>query len=288
MGSWAARDWYDEARAYDIVFDEGTEAEAAFIEAAFERHAAGSARRHGAGEHRAALEPACGTGRLLRAMADRGWAMTGYDLSRPALDYGRRRLDECGLEATLHVGAMQSWRRRRPVDLAFNFVSTFKYLLSEDDARAHLQGIAEMLRPGGLYLLGLHLTDYADRTRQRERWVVRRDGVVVTAVIETGPPDRRRRTEAMRARLTVAPDSRATGRTAGAGSAAGAGEAEDELRFETIWTFRTYGPRQLRSLLASVPELELLAVHDFRYRIDEPIRFGGDHLDHVLVLRRRD
>lgn len=271
MGSWASRDWYEEARGYDIVFDSGTQAEAEFIEAAFARYASGPAADRRRGRTPTLLEPACGTGRLLVAMAERGWAATGYDLSASSLTFARRRLAERRLRATLHRGAMQSWRRSRRFDLAINLVSTFKYLLTEDDAVAHLRHTADMLRPGGLYLLGLHLTDYADRTRQRERWQAERDGTRVAAVIETGPPDRRRREEAMRARLTVR----------------GAGEA-GELRFETHWTFRTYGPRQLRSLLAKVPQLECVAVHDFRYLIDEPTRFGGIQLDHLLVLRRRE
>lgn len=265
MADWQHLDWYEEAEAYDLVFDAGTREEADFLEAMVRRHA--SLRRR-AGARPSVLEPACGTGRLVVEMARRGWAVTGYDLSPAAIAYGRRRLAAEGLRATLGIGAMQSWRRARRFDLAFNLVSTFKYLLTEEDAVAHLRLVADMLRPGGLYVLGLHLTEYDDRRVHRERWVAERHGRRVTAVIQTSPPNRRRRTEAMRARLTVAGDG-------------------PERRFETRWTFRTYGPRQLRSLLAAEPRFECVAVHDFRYLIDEPAAFGGDRLDHVLVLRRR-
>jgi SAM-dependent methyltransferase len=271
MTRWPTIDWYDESRAYDIIFDAGTREEADFLEAAFDRYATGPAAVRRGGRAPAALEPACGTGRLVIEMASRGWAVTGYDLSAKAIAYARGRLAEHGLAATLSTGAMQDWRRRRRYDLAFNLVSTFKYLLAEDDAVAHLRHTAAMLRPGGLYLLGLHVTDYADRARHRERWRAERDGVSVTAVIETEPADRRRREEKMRARLTI--------------SERGA-DAKDQRRFETRWTFRAYGPRQLRTLLAAVPELECVAVHDFRYLIDETMPIGGERLDHLLVLRR--
>lgn len=271
MGRWQSLDWYDEARAYDVVFDAGTREEADFLEAAFARYATGPATEAGRrGRTPAALEPACGTGRLVLEMAARGWAVTGYDLNHGALEYARRRLAARRLRATLHRDAMQRWRRRRRFDLAYNLVSSFKYLASDEDALAHLGHVGAMLRPGGVYLLGLHLTDYADRSAHRERWRARRDGLDVTAVIETGPPDRRRRIEAMRARLTVRPE-----------------DGGERRRFETTWTFRTWGPRQLRAVLDAVPVLELVAVHDFRYRIDEPIRYGGEQLDHLLVLRRR-
>ncbi len=266
MAQWQSLDWYEEAQAYDLIFDAGTREEADFLEAMVRRH--GRTRRRPGGDSRpTVLEPACGTGRLVLEMARRGWAVTGYDLSRPAIAYARRRLAAEGLAATLGLGAMQSWRRARRFDLAFNLVSTFKYLLTEEDAVAHLRLMADMLRPGGIYVLGLHLTEYDERQVHRERWVAERDGTRVTAVIQTSPPDRRRRTEAMRARLTIAGDG-------------------PERRFETRWTFRTYGPRQLRRLLAAEPRLECVAVHDFRYLIDEEMPFGGDRLDHLLVLRR--
>ncbi len=272
MGRWQPLDWYDEARAYDVVFDAGTRDEADFLEAGFARYARGAAAEAGRrGRAPSALEPACGTGRLVVEMAARGWAVTGYDLNAGALAYARNRLKARGLRATLHCDAMQRWRRRRRFDLAYNLVSSFKYLASDEDAVAHLGHVAAMLRPGGPYLLGLHLTDYEDRSRHRERWRARRDGLDVTAVIETGVPDRRGRTEAMRARLTVRPE--------------GGGEPR---RFETTWTFRTWGPRQLRRVLDAVPALELVAVHDFTYRLDRPVRYGGEQLDHLLVLRRRN
>ena len=60
-------------------------------------------------------------------------------------------------------------------------------------------------------------------------------------------------------------------------------------RTETNWEFRTYGPRQLRALLRSVPELELVAVHDFHYDLDltRELEGGRGVNDAVLVLRRR-
>lgn len=261
MSGWEQADWYEEAFAYDVIFDDDTPREADFIAAMADRHGRGAAAR-------TALEPACGTGRLVAAMAERGWDVTGYDLSPGSIRYARERLTERDLPGRVVRGAMQDWTSRRRFDLAWNLVSTFKYLLTEADARAHLQRTADMLRPGGLYLLGLHVTDYADRGVARERWVGRRDGATVTAVIQSSPARRRERTEAMRARVRVA-------------------RGGDERRFETHWTFRSYGPRQLASLLRSVPDFERVAVHDFTCDPEREVAFGGDQLDHLLVLRRR-
>ncbi|MFK7960474.1 MAG: class I SAM-dependent methyltransferase [Phycisphaerales bacterium] len=258
---WEAADWYEEAFAYDVVFDHDTPREADFIEAMAERHGRGRSAQ-------AALEPACGTGRLVVEMARRGWRTVGYDLSEGSMAYARERLAAEGLRATIRRGAMQRFGCRQRFDIAWNFVSTFKYLLTEGDARSHLQRTADMLRPGGLYLLGVHVTDYADRGLSRERWVGRRDGATVTAVIQSSPARRRERTEAMRARIRIE-------------------RGGNERRFETHWTFRSYGPRQLASLLRSVPDLERVAVHDFTYDPEREVAFGGEQLDHLLVLRRR-
>lgn len=263
MPAYAELDWYDTPRWYDLVFDEDTELEATFLEACFAVH--GGTRRRA---RRRALEPACGSGRLVAALARRGWSVTGTDLSQPMLDYARARLDEADLSATLSAGDMAALHVRGRFELAHCLVSTFKYLRTEQAARDHLRGVAAALLPGGIYVLGFHLTDYGSESGDRERWVVERDGAHVVCNIKSWPPDRRSRLERVRSRLVVHTDGQ-------------------QLRSETVWDFRTYDARQVRRLLASVPELEHVATYDFRYDLDEPCEFGVDQEDTILVLRRR-
>ena len=52
---------------------------------------------------------------------------------------------------------MRTYRVKPQVDIAYCFVNTFRHLLTEEDAVQHLQSVAASLRPGGLYLLGLHM-----------------------------------------------------------------------------------------------------------------------------------
>src|SRR6202035_4366167 len=75
--------WYDYPQYYDIAFQAYTQREADFIEAGCRKYFP-FARRF--------LEPAGGTGRLVTALAARGYQVTGFDLSQPALSYLRRRL----------------------------------------------------------------------------------------------------------------------------------------------------------------------------------------------------
>lgn len=260
MGPRAERrsDWYDTPHWYDIVFDAGTRTEADFLEAV--------QRKHGVAGRRV-LEPACGSGRLVLELARRGRAVTGFDLSRPMLDFARARLARARRKATLLEADMTSFRLPGRFELAHCLVSTFKYLLDERSAAAHLACVARALVPGGIYVLGFHLADYGSRSFSRERWVERRGRTSVVCNTQVWPADRRSRLERVRTRLVVREGAR-------------------ERRSETEWLFRTYDAREVRTLLERVPELEHVATYDFGHDAERPIRFDGERLDVVLVLRR--
>ena len=262
MPTYQPFDWYDQALYYDIIFDTDTPTEAQFLE---DVH-----RAHGSTRGRQMLEPACGSGRLVSAMVDRGYRVTGVDLSEGMLKFARERMRAAGQHATLRHADMTDFHfAKKKFDTAHCLVSTFKYLLDERSARAHLQCVADALKPGGIYVLGLHLSEYDDDRPSAERWVGERDGMHVVCNIRGWPPDRGSRTEQLRSRFVVTQKR---------------GSVE---RYETRWTFRTYDEPQLRRLLRSVPDLEHIATYDFCHDINRPIEFGGEQLDHVLVLRRK-
>lgn len=261
--TYTALDWYDTPRWYDLVFDADTPREANFLEQVTAEHG----RARGVHAHRV-LEPACGSGRLVIELARRGWSVSGFDLNANMLDYARARLARRELRAQLSLGDMSAFRVRGAFGLAHCLVSTFKYLLTERAAEDHLHCVARALAPGGVYVLGFHLTDYASRSVSRERWTASRGGTTVVCNTQVAPADRRARTEAVRTRLVV---RRASG----------------EQRSETNWIFRTYDVREVRALLARVPELEHVATYDFTHDIRQPRELDGELLDVVLVLRKR-
>ncbi|MBI5363368.1 MAG: class I SAM-dependent methyltransferase [Planctomycetes bacterium] len=275
MPRFEAIDWYDTPRWYDLVFDEGTEREADFLEAVHAAHAANSSR---SGRVRAAgprrprplrvLEPACGSGRLVAELARRGHRVHGFDLNERMLEFARARLAKRRLRGSLALGDMSAFTARGRFDLAHCLVSTFKYLQDERSASKHLRCVADALVPGGLYVLGLHLTDYASRSRSRERWVARDGRTRVVCNTQVEPARRSQRLEDVRTRLVVTTNGR-------------------ELRSETRWSFRTYDVRELKALLSRVPALEHVATYDFTHDIDSPRALDGELLDVVLVLGRR-
>lgn len=270
MAKFIATDWYRFPLYYDIVYDPDTPLEAGFVEAVLERH--GPARRRG--QPARLLEPACGNARVVIELARRGHHVTGYDASAEMLDFGRERLRAEPAEVRRRVrlchARMESFTGRGPFDLSYCLLSTFKYLLTERQARAHLRRTAAVLARGGLMVIGLHLTYYQRRRHDREVWHGARDGVRVTSEVVTEPPDEETRLEWLRNRLQVRrPGTRAV------------------ERLETRWQCRTYSFDELAALLARVPELELAACYDFAHDINAPRGFDDTQEDLVVVLRKR-
>lgn len=260
-----SRDWYDTPLIYDIVFDQDTELEADFLERVMRKH--GEAWHH---ESLRILEPACGSGRLMEALARRGHRVWGFDLNSHMVAHTRERLREDGDSAVCWQDKMEDFsiEGTPTFDLAHCLVSTFKYVLSGEGAVSHLKRVAACLHEGGLYVLGMHLTDYTDLSEQHERWVGERDGVHVVCNTHTWPADRKTRTEKLRTRLRITREGQ-------------------QVKQETQWTFRTYNAAELRRLLRACPELELVVCYDFTYDLNVPRKLDDRYADIVLVLRRR-
>src|SRR5438034_5677901 len=158
--------WYDYPQYYDIAFQDYTQHEADFIEAACRKYCPFAARR--------LLEPACGTGLLIAELATRGYELSGFDLSQPGLRYLRRRLARFRLYAEIFEADMSNFRIVHPADAAYCLINTFRYLLREQMARGHLECIAASLRPGGIYILGLHLLPLGGHKEDSGCWTQRR------------------------------------------------------------------------------------------------------------------
>lgn len=251
--------WYDFPQLYDLAFRSETGPEAAFIEAACRKYCSFPVER--------LLEPGCGTGRLVVELARRGYRLTGFDLSRPALGYLRRRLARNRLTAEVFEADMTCHRVAPPVDAAFCTFNTFRHLLTETAARNHLEAMAASVRPGGVYLLGFHLLPPDADLDCTERWTERDRGTQVTVTLRVLSSDRRRRIEQLRISVL-------------------ARRGGEETRFRDEFPLRMYTAAQFRRLLASVPQWKLADVYDFWYEIDSPLVLNNELSDTLFVLRR--
>jgi len=115
-----------------------------------ERHlAAAGARR--------VLDAGCGTGRHVQALLERGYDAHGADLSHDQLAQAAELLD--GHERLHHwcLGEppAPSLRAAAPFDALICMGNVWPQLVGESDARAAAAAFGELVRPGGVVLLGL-------------------------------------------------------------------------------------------------------------------------------------
>ncbi len=245
---------------YDLVFGSDWQAEYHFLLDCFAQHAVVPLRR--------IFEPACGTGRLLYRLAQAGFEVAGNDLNTKAVQYCNARLRRKGLPETAVVGDMADFSLPEPVDLMFNTINSFRHLDSQEAAENHLACVAAGLNVGGLYLLGLHFTPTAGPRVEQESWTARRGRLQVSSHMQTVHLDRDKRQERVAMQFLVTTPGK-------------------QRRLEEEIVFRTYTAAEMRTLLATVPQLELVETYDFAYDLSQPHPICPETEDVVLVLRRR-
>jgi SAM-dependent methyltransferase len=254
------KDFYDFPKYYDLVFGSDWKAEFDFLLGCFERHASGTVRR--------VFEPACGTGRLLYRLADAGYEVAGCDLKPSMIDFCNGRLRRRGHGETSFVADMTDFKLPRKVDAAFNTINSFRHVPGEQGAHAHLQCVADSLRKGGIYVLGLHLTPTTHEPIDEESWSARRGHLSIITRVWTKQINRRKRQELVGMAYDIYTPTNI-----------------EHLENET--TFRTYTAAQMEQLIAGVPSLEIAETYDFAYDLQEPIEIDSDTEDVIYVLKKK-
>ncbi len=189
------RGLYADPAVYDILYTPGTAAEVDALER-IERRLAGGPLR----PDRLWFEPACGTGRCLRVARRRGRRVAGFDREPGMLAYaagrlaaaagtsGRPRLFAAEL-ADFATAARGAGLREGTVDFAFVTVNSLRHLPTDRAMLAHFRQVAALLRPGGLYVVGLSLTDYRWLWPDEDLWAAARGNCRVSQVINWLPPE---------------------------------------------------------------------------------------------------
>jgi SAM-dependent methyltransferase len=176
-----AQDPYGDPPLYDILHSPGSRGEA---EALLRIHRELGGRDAAEIE---LLEPACGSGRLLRPLARRGARIHGFDLSASMLAYAARRLQT----AHLFRSDMQDFRARiraGSIDLAINTINTIRHLESDAALQRHFAEIDHCLERRGVYLVGLSLNEYDVDEPREDQWIARRGRLTVRQLIQYLPP----------------------------------------------------------------------------------------------------
>ncbi len=156
---------YDLPLYYDIVFSWSLSKEAEFLLRAIKFHGR-------LNKLEKVLEPACGTGRMLREFAKKGIHITGYDISGPSVDFAKTQSREMEIDDRIDVlyADMTNAVFDAPFDGAFSLVGSFTYLLKDEDIEDHLKVTAESLKDGAVYIIQMSLTSERGREYPPQTW----------------------------------------------------------------------------------------------------------------------
>jgi SAM-dependent methyltransferase len=169
---------------------------------------------------RTVLEPGCGTGRMLDALARRGVAAVGIDRSERMVEIARSRLAG---RAEVILADMTDFDLGQTFEGAVCPINTLLHL-TPDGLSRHLERVAGHLQRGRRYLVQVGLVD----PEQREpfagsHWDAGRDGTTLRISWVDEELDPRRGVSSQRSRIEVTQGPRA-------------GEVVEEVHEMTAWT----------------------------------------------------
>jgi SAM-dependent methyltransferase len=118
------------------------------------------------------LDVACGTGKSLLPMLQRGWKVTGCDVSAEMVAIARSKV---GNEADLRVADVRELPAIGEFDLVFAVGDLVNYLLDQEGLVAAFKSIKRNLAPGGRLVFDAN-TLHTFRTFFAEEVVVEREG----------------------------------------------------------------------------------------------------------------
>ena len=121
------------------------------------------------------LDLCCGYGRHSIELAQRGFKVTGYDLSDFFLQKAKKDSAALGLKIEFKKGDMRRLPFEDRFDAVVNIFTSFGFFDTEKDDLKVLKGVCKALRKKGLFLLDLINREQQIRNFQRRRWRPERD-----------------------------------------------------------------------------------------------------------------
>ena len=199
----------EDAELYDIAFDWDISAEADWL---VERLQATTV-----------LEPGCGSGRMLEALADRGCRVVGIDTSPQMVELARLRL---GTRGEVFEADMTHFDLGRKFDGAVCPINTLLHLTPPELGR-HLQRMARHLEPRARYLVQVGLVETGQEPFAGSHWESSRGETTVKVDWVDEELDAVQGVSRQRSRIEVLSGPRA-------------GEVLEEIHAMTAWTPATW------------------------------------------------
>ncbi len=162
---------YNHPEIYDIAFSWNLSEEIRFFKRVFETHVPFPVKH--------ILEPACGTGRMLRALEGFGFQVTGYDVNPIMVQYAKDSIAADEKNARVMLAEMASAEIPGVFEAAVNSINSIGYLHSDDDIVSHLRTTGSSLREKGVYVLHLNFA-HKGELPDGDFWTLERGGIRVS------------------------------------------------------------------------------------------------------------
>jgi SAM-dependent methyltransferase len=107
-------------------------------------------------EPKTVLDLACGEGTFAVLMAQRGYHVTGVDLSPEMLRFASEKAKEAGVEVRFIEQDMRDLKLDERFDLVTCWGDSLNYLLEYEDLRKTFANVAEVLNPDGLFIFDMN------------------------------------------------------------------------------------------------------------------------------------
>jgi len=149
------------------------------------------------------LEIGCGNGPHLEEIILRGYSYSGLDLNENMLAYCRDKATRIKGRANLVRGNMLDFSLDYQVDFVFIMLGSL-FATSTADIVSHFKAVAQVLKPGGLYLLDWCVQfEPPWETVGGSSWKMEREGIKVKTTVEWKPINLPRQTFEETIRLDI-------------------------------------------------------------------------------------
>lgn len=145
------KEWFDSAYYHQLYFKRDETEAKAFIDRLINHLEPPAESRM--------LDVACGRGRHSRFLADKGFDVTGIDLSFNSIEYAKQ-FENDHLHFYQHDMRLPSWVNY--FHYAFNFFTSFGYFNTRREHDDAIRTIAQSIKPGGILLFDFLNVHYAE------------------------------------------------------------------------------------------------------------------------------
>lgn len=102
------------------------------------------------------LDLCCGTGSVSRLLAEKGYQVSGIDISAGMIDLAKTRSQEKGLYIDYHVQDAAALRLGRKFDLVVSLFDSLNYILESASLQQAFYRVSEHITPGGLFVFDVN------------------------------------------------------------------------------------------------------------------------------------